>query len=160
MAGVGLDVVFFELRGRRCALPVATVREVLPMPSVTPVPLAPPCVRGLAAVHGHAIPVLDLGLWFSAKDSRLDPPPFRSGSDKLILVEATAARDPAPTRVALVVERVMRLGTIDEEHSRPAPPGPTFVIATVLDIDGPALLVSADQALDHVRAAIVAAVQS
>ena len=51
-----LDVVFFELRGLRCALPLAVVRKVLPMRGVTPVPLSPPVVRGIGfASFGNII---------------------------------------------------------------------------------------------------------
>jgi len=59
-----LDVVFFHLRGLRCALPASVVREMLPMPGLTPVPLAPPVMRGIAPVHGQVLPVLDLGVYF------------------------------------------------------------------------------------------------
>ena len=42
---MSVDVVFFELRGRRCAVSVDAVLEVVPMGSITPVPLAPPGVE-------------------------------------------------------------------------------------------------------------------
>ena len=48
----------------------------------------------------------------------------------------------------------MRLGTIDETHGRPPPPGPPFVAATVLDVEGPALLIDADRAVEQVRTAV------
>ena len=158
---MSLDVVFFELRGRRCALPVAAVREVVAMPGLTPVPLAPPAVRGVAPVHGQVIPVLDLGGWLSSsggEPGRAEAPVYRPGTDKVLIVDATISGDATPLRAALVVERVMRLGTIDETHARPPPPGPPFVSATVLDVEGPALLIDADKALEEVREVIRAMV--
>lgn len=154
-----MDVIFFELRGRRCALPVNTVREVLSVPSITPVPLSPATVRGVAPVHGHALPVIDLGVWFSASaEPRLEPLPFRTGIDKVLLVESGRGGDGGSVQAALLVDRVMRVGTVEEQHSRIAPAGPAFIGATVLDMDGPALLVDVDKALEQVRDAIAAAV--
>jgi purine-binding chemotaxis protein CheW len=154
---MALDVVFFELRGRRCALPVAAVSEVALMPNLTPVPHAPAAIRGIAPLRGQVLPVIDLGVWL-AGDARAEPPPYRPGADKVLLVEA-ALGEGSPVRAALSVDRVMRLGTIDEEHGRPPPPGPAFVVATVLDVEGPALLIDAARAVDEVREAVRRAVR-
>src|SRR4051812_44451956 len=117
---MSLDVVFFELRGRRCALPVAAVSEVAAMPGMTPVPLAPPAVRGIAPLHGQVVPILDLGVWLTAGgEGRGEAPVYRPGSDRVLLVEASSGSEGTPVRAALAVERVMRLGTIDETHARP-----------------------------------------
>src|SRR5262249_2033594 len=108
---MSLDVVFFELRGRRCALPVAQVREVVPMPNITPVPLAPSVVRGIAPVHGQVLPVLDLGGPVSlGSEPRWESPVFRGNAEKLLIVEGTLRGENAPVRAALAVDRVMRLG--------------------------------------------------
>lgn len=156
---MSLDVVFFELRGRRCALPVSVVREVVPVPGLTPVPLAPSLVRGIAPLHGQVVPVLDLGVWLApGADTRAEAASYRTGAEKALLVEASLGD--APVRAALAVDRVLRLGTIDDGHSRPPPPGPAFVAATVLDVEGPALLIDADKAVERVREAIRATVRS
>jgi len=155
---VSLDLVFFELRGRRCSLLVAAVREVVALPSVTPVPLAPSTVRGVAPLHGQVVPVLDLGVWLAPG---AEPTPLSGGgNDKALLVEASLGADATPVRAAFIVDRVMRLGTVDEGHTRPPPPGPAFVSATVLDVDGPALLIDPDRAVERVREAIRAMVRS
>lgn len=50
----------FTVAGRHCAVEVTRVQEVLrPLP-VTPLPLAPPAVRGLVNLRGHIVPVVDL----------------------------------------------------------------------------------------------------
>lgn len=41
------------------ALPIEVIREVVPQPSVTPVPTAPESVCGLFNVRGEIIPLLD-----------------------------------------------------------------------------------------------------
>jgi purine-binding chemotaxis protein CheW len=151
---MALDVVFFELRGRRCALPVTAVSEVAAIPALTPVPHAPAGIRGIAPLHGQVLPVIDLGVWLGGGEATQ----YRPVSDKLLLIEA-ALGEGTPVRAALVVERVMRLGTIDETHGRAPPPGPAFVAATVLDVEGPALLIDAARAVEHVRLAVRAAVR-
>jgi purine-binding chemotaxis protein CheW len=156
-----IDVMFFELRGRRCALPVSAVSEVVAMASMTPVPLAPPAIRGIAPLHGQVVPVVDLGVWLSpSPEASAAAPLYRPGSDKVLLVEAQTADGAPPVRAALAVDRVMRLGTIDQSHARPPPSGPAFVSATVLDVEGPALLIDAALAVEQVREAIRTAVRS
>jgi hypothetical protein len=75
-------------------------------------------------------------------------------AEKLILIETAPDANTLAISAALAVEREVRVGRVDEQHSRPPPPRPIFLAATVLDTDGPALLLSAQQAIDHVRHAI------
>jgi chemotaxis signal transduction protein len=161
MAATLLDVVFFELRGLRCALPLAVVRKVLPMRGVTPVPLAPPVVRGIAPVQGQILPVLDLAVCFQPTgDDAADGLGYRFPKDKLLLVETIADAGREAVRVALAVERGVSIGTVDEEHSRVPPPRPPFLSATIVDASGPALLLDVERTIDYVRGAISAVIPS
>src|SRR4030095_10269885 len=87
---------------------------------------------------------------------RPETPPRRGEADRVVVVETMlplhAGAGPAgsdaqgarqPGRAALVAGRVTRLGTVDPSHSRPPPAGPGFLSATVLDVEGPALLLDA-----------------
>ena len=49
-----------SLCGERFALPSLAVSEVLDVPPVTAVPLAPPCLRGVVNLRGNAATVVDL----------------------------------------------------------------------------------------------------
>jgi chemotaxis signal transduction protein len=157
------DVLFFEVRGRRCALPVAVVREVMAAPPVTPVPGAPPSLRGLVPVHGQVLPLLDVGPQL-APGTPAETAPLRWEADKVVVVETMLPLHPGagtagseapggrqPVRAAFVAGRVTRLGTVDPSHSRPPPAGPSFLSATVLDVEGPALLLDAGAALLSLR---------
>lgn len=64
IAGVGdADACLcFEVAGRRFAVDVAAVREVLAAIDVTPVPHAPEFALGVGAVRGRIVPVVDPGL--------------------------------------------------------------------------------------------------
>ena len=150
-----LDVIFFELRGLRCALPLAVVHKVLPMRGVTPVPLSPPIVRGVAPMHGLILPVLDLGVCFhTAGEDAGESVGYRSSKDRLLLVESGGDAGGDAVRAALAVDRVLSIGTVDEQRSRLPPPRPPFLSATVLDTDGPALLLDITRTIDHVKEAI------
>jgi chemotaxis signal transduction protein len=155
------DVLFFEVRGRRCALPVAVVREVMATPPVTPIPGAPPALRGVVPVHGQVLPLLDVGPQLVAAGPAEAPPP-RWEADRMVLVETTlpapegaasgdGGSNRQPVRAAFVAGRVTRLGSVDPGHSRPPPTGPGFISATVLDVEGPALLIDAGAALLALR---------
>jgi chemotaxis signal transduction protein len=150
-----LDVVFFHLRGLRCALPTSVVREMFPVSGLTPVPMAPPVLRGIAAMRGQVLPVLDLGVYFpQAGEPAHGIPADSSLGEKFLLIETTPDSNTPAIAAALAVQRQVRVGQIDEQHSRPPPPRPSFVTATVLDADGPALLINAQQAIDLARSAI------
>jgi hypothetical protein len=83
-----------------------------------------------------------------------DVPSLRAGRDKLMLVETAPEAGRDCVRAALTVEKVMGIGTIDEQFSRPPPSRPTFLSATVVDSAGPALLLDIERTLDFVRDAI------
>jgi len=57
-----LDIVIVETTGKRVALDLSTVEEMLTLGPITPVPLASPAVLGATNVRGNVVAVLDLGL--------------------------------------------------------------------------------------------------
>lgn len=54
-----MQALLIPLDGDWYALELATVREVLPLPAVTPVPGAPEPVLGLFNLRGNVLPLLD-----------------------------------------------------------------------------------------------------
>jgi purine-binding chemotaxis protein CheW len=55
-----IDILVFEIGGRRFALPAPVVREVHRAVAILPLPNAPPLVEGVIDVHGEIVPVLDV----------------------------------------------------------------------------------------------------
>jgi chemotaxis signal transduction protein len=152
-----LDVIFFEMRGLRCALPLSVVRSVVPMCTVTSVPLLPAIVRGIASITGQILPVLDLDQCFQpVSDAYSELPVLCAMKDKLLLLESAPAMGKTIVHAALAVDRQVTIGSVDEHHSRPPPPRPSFLSATILDKSGPALLLDAERTIDYVREAISA----
>jgi purine-binding chemotaxis protein CheW len=97
------------LGGRPFAVDVAEAREVVVLDTTTPVPGAPAPVIGVMNLRGSVLPVVEarplLGL------------PVRSGGPRgRALVLADGDR-----RAAILIERVLGLGTLDEVEPLPAP---------------------------------------
>ena len=82
--GGPLRLVCFELRAQELALPIADVRETLPVPPITRVFLTPPCLAGVISLRGDIVPVIDLGVL-------LGLPATAAGDDSKIVVVDCAA---------------------------------------------------------------------
>jgi purine-binding chemotaxis protein CheW len=96
-----LRLVCFELRAQELALPIADVRETLPVPPITRVFLVPPCLAGVFSLRGEIVPVIDLGIL-------LGLPATAVGDDSKIVVV-----DHAAGVVGIVVDRLRDLRTVD-----------------------------------------------
>lgn len=124
-----IDVVCVEIEGRRFALPIACVEEVLPAAAPTPLPEAPPYLLGALNVRGDILPVLDL-----RRHLGLPARPVRE-SDHLILV-ATSSR-----RVVVQVDAALDLYGIDPRRVRPLE-GPHRPVRSAVALDDGVLLVT------------------
>jgi purine-binding chemotaxis protein CheW len=98
------QLVVFTLDGQLYALSLASVRRVVRMVEVTPLPKAPDIVIGVIDVQGNIIPVMSMRKRFGLLE------PESSLSDQLILAE-TATRS-----IALVVNSVTGVVERTEEQ--------------------------------------------
>jgi purine-binding chemotaxis protein CheW len=99
-----IDVLVFEIDGRRFGVAAADVREVCRAVAVVPFPKAPPIVEGVVNVRGTAAPVLDIRARFGLAARPLHI------ADHLIL--AYAGR----RLVGLRVDRAVDLVRIDSRN--------------------------------------------
>jgi purine-binding chemotaxis protein CheW len=111
--------VCFELRAQELALPIADVRETVPVPPITRVFLVPPCLAGVFSLRGDIVPVIDLGIL-------LGLPATAVGHDSKIVVVGCAAGV-----VGIVVDRLRDLRTI-EAAMEPPPAGLAAEVAGFL----------------------------
>ena len=102
-----LRLVCFELRGQELALPIAEVRETLPVPPITRVFLVPACLSGVFSLRGDIVPVLDLGLL-------LGLPATSAGDDSKIVVV-----DHAAGVAGIVVDMLRDLRTVEGPLDQP-----------------------------------------
>jgi purine-binding chemotaxis protein CheW len=107
--------VCFELRGQELALPIACVRETLPVPPITRVFLVPACLAGVFSLRGDIVPAIDLGVL-------LGLPATVVGNDSRIVVvnhEVGVA--------GIVVDKLRDLRTIEGPIDPPPPSLPADV---------------------------------
>src|SRR5215510_3705793 len=99
--GGPLRLVCFELRGQELALPIAEVRETLPMQPITRVVLTPPCLAGVFSLRGDIVPAIDLAVLLGLPRTEVT-----DGSRIVVL-------DRAEGMAGIVVERLRDLRTIE-----------------------------------------------
>jgi purine-binding chemotaxis protein CheW len=104
-----LRLVCFELRAQELALPIADVRETLPVPPITRVFLTPRCLAGVFSLRGDIVPVIDLGVL-------LGLPATAVGNDSKIVVV-----DCADGVAGIVVDRLRDLRTVEPPLEPPPP---------------------------------------
>lgn len=73
--------VRFRLGESGFGIPLSQVREIAVAEKITPVPLAPSVVRGIAGLHGHVITLIDVSAIFA-----LPLPPARCREDRLMVI--------------------------------------------------------------------------
>lgn len=101
------SLLAFEISGRRYALPVSVVREVIRAVAIAPLPKAPPIVEGIINLRGTLLPVLDVR-------QRFGIPPSPVALDQHFIVAAAGSRI-----VALRVDRALDLLVVDETAVEP-----------------------------------------
>jgi purine-binding chemotaxis protein CheW len=92
--------VCFELRGQELALPIADVRETLPIQPITRVVLTPPALAGVFSLRGDIVPVIDLGVLLGIGRTEIS-----DGSRIVVIGQEHSA-------VGVVVDRLRDLRTI------------------------------------------------
>ncbi len=100
--------VIFQLADESCCFPMEAVREIIRVPRLVPVPLAPPSLLGLANLRGTVLPVVDLR-------PLVGLPPREPDDGARILVV-----DHHGLPAGLLVDRVSHVETVDAARIEPA----------------------------------------
>ncbi len=112
----------FALAGEDYALPALRVREIIEYEPVTPLPGAPPAVRGVLNLRGSVVPVVDLAVAFGLA------PTVVGASTCVVVAELDAGGEIWPLGLMTdAVHRVVELGPGDIE------PPPAFGLGARLD---------------------------
>lgn len=111
----GSRYLSFSLTGGEYAIRVEQVKEILQFREITPIPSAPPSIRGVINLRGSVVPVVDLAVKFGR-------PPAPAGKRTCIVV-FDASVGSSERAVGLVAEAVT--GVIDLAPGDVEPP-PSF----------------------------------
>lgn len=130
-------LLVFRLNGREHALPLEHVVEVFRMVAVSPLPEAPPWVRGVMDLRGRVIPVIDLRvkLGMPARAPDLSTP--------IVVVETSGAT------AGLVTDEVVEVLALPDEAVEPPDraAGPAHVVTSIAHLDSRLVLVLDTEAL-------------
>ena len=91
----GEQILVFGLGEELYGLEISRIQEVISVPELHYIPLAPQGLLGALNFHGSVVPVLDLGLWLGFPVARRDP--------RVIVLAHESCR------LALAVERIRRI---------------------------------------------------
>ncbi|MGC8838483.1 MAG: chemotaxis protein CheW [Anaerolineae bacterium] len=105
-----LQLVLFLVAGATMAVPVAQVEYVERLETLTPVPGAPPFLRGVASLRGQVVPIVDL-----AERLGLGHRPLGPRARVLVVREEEQV-------VGMAVDDVQRVVYVQEDAVQPPPP--------------------------------------
>lgn len=147
----GARLCVFKLAGSRFAVEVGQAREVVVFDGLTPVPLAPPFLMGLANLRGAVMPIVDLG-------PLLGLPAREPARQTLGIVLAHG-----PWAAAAAIDAVLGL----ESLGMPSPPGEAarrqwgqLVTGVAAGSAGEVTVLDAGAVLDALRAALTGAIRT
>lgn len=106
--------MLFDVAGHGCAMALAEIREVLPLPHLVRPPSAPPALQGLANVGGAAIAVVRPAVLFGLPADQAEP----ALDSHLIVLRAGA--------IALLVDRAEDVTTVSRSGVTAVPDGETL----------------------------------
>jgi purine-binding chemotaxis protein CheW len=119
------ELLAIELDGTPYALPVERVREIVRMRPITPMPRVPQAVRGVIALRGEVIQVLDLR-------RRLGLPPAEpTRKSRIVVLHAEDGRI-----AGLLVDAVTEVLRLPESAIRPASGGESEAVEALAGRDG------------------------
>ncbi|HNY17436.1 MAG TPA: chemotaxis protein CheW [Treponemataceae bacterium] len=108
----------FEMAGENYAIPIAHIREVLLVPTVTRIPRMPDFMRGVINLRGAVVPVLDLRLKFGMGNTEL------TAATSIIVIEIPTPGDDSGEkmmRLGVFADSVRKVVTIMPENVEPPP---------------------------------------
>ena len=103
----------FILEKEEFGIGILTVKEIIGMMSITPIPRTPDWVLGVINLRGKVIPVVDLRLKFE-----MQPRPF---DERTCIVVVEVGSDRGLLSIGLVVDSVNEVANIREDEIEHAP---------------------------------------
>ena len=108
-----MQVVLFALNNVLYGVDVYQVREIRKVQDITPVPYAPPHVKGVTNLRGEVIPVIDLGKCFKIKSG--EPLGERKDRGKIMIIVQNKST------VGITVDSVQEVLEIPKEDIESTP---------------------------------------
>jgi purine-binding chemotaxis protein CheW len=104
----------FKLADEEYGLEILKVREIIGLMEITRVPRAPSFVRGVINLRGKVIPVVDLRQKFDMEAV--------AATDQTVIIVVQVDRPAGPLTMAILVDQVLEVRSIDATQIEPPPP--------------------------------------
>lgn len=104
----------FRLSSEEYGIAILEVREILPLPDITPLPQTPDFIRGVINLRGKIIPVIDLRRRFGL------PPADFTNDTCIVVVDSGRAEDGA-TPIGCIVDAVSEVLAVGPKQVERAP---------------------------------------
>ncbi len=116
-AAAALQLLTFSIDSELVAMDIRTVREIIEVGAMTPVPLMPAFVRGVINLRGAVVPVIDLAVRFGRPRALLGP------KSCIVVFEGTAPAGESQERVelGLLVDAVSEVVEFAADAIEPPP---------------------------------------
>ncbi|MBF0232237.1 MAG: chemotaxis protein CheW [Desulfamplus sp.] len=101
--------VVFELSGEEFAVDINSVKEIVRLPDITPIPRSPSFVSGICNLRGSVLPVIDTRTRFSMKSGKV------TDHTRLLVVESSGIQ------TSLLVDNVKEVLRIKKSAIEPPP---------------------------------------
>jgi purine-binding chemotaxis protein CheW len=109
-----VQLLRFCVGSEACAVRIGSVREILEVARITPVPLMPDCVRGVMNLRGLVVPVIDLA-------ARLGFAPTRLDRRSAVVVVHLPGSNGSRQTLGLLVDTVQEVFKCQEQDLEPPP---------------------------------------
>lgn len=113
-ARVGGKYLSFLLAGEHYAVAIESVRQIIVLPEITPLPDLPPFVEGVMNLRGQILPVVDLR-------GRLGLASGAHGDDACVVVMDLTSPSGDAHQVGCIVESVDEILELSADQIEPAP---------------------------------------
>lgn len=120
-----MKALTFLLKSSLFAVSIVSVREIISLSEVTPVPLMPPHLHGVMNLRGAVVPVIDLAVRLGM------PPAVPSERTSILLIEAQI--DDARHQVGLLVDAVREVLNLRDDQLLPPPTFGTLVLPAFIE---------------------------
>jgi purine-binding chemotaxis protein CheW len=114
----------FSIAGEEYGVPILRVLEILAFDTLTRIPAAPPCIRGVINLRGRVVPIVDLAIKFGEPECAI--------TKRTCTVVVEVVMEGELTSIGLMVESVKESLELRAEDIEPAPPFGTRALSKFL----------------------------
>lgn len=138
------DFLFFIIENQRFAIPLASVKKVLPVVEMRELPDMPPFLHGIINYFGNVLPIINLHYLFNVGVKTIEL------SDQMIVVRTPKLK------LGLLVDKILEVYSVQEDNIKASDPvmyGPKHMQGVIKNEEGIVLISDIDAFLNDAQLA-------